>query len=198
MGSCAESVVRRGRERPPKDSQCIKSGRPRTPCGLHGALLLSPPMRTRLMLPAALPVMAQQFSSLEERMSAADFKAAGLDKLTPQELQSLDNWLRTHEQTKMVSASGQPVFYPENQPRDKFDTHLVGHFNGWAGQTTFTLDNGQVWKQAESGTYSCPDVDNPEVTIKPMILGSWLMYVQGCNQSLRVERVKYHPPIPHP
>ena len=154
-------------------------------------------MRTRLMLPAALavliaaiPAMAQQFSSLEERMSAADFRAAGLDKLTPQQLQFLDDWLRTHEQVKAMTASGQPVFYPDNQPRDKFTTHLVGQFNGWAGHTTFNLDNGQVWKQAESGAYSCPQVDNPEVTIKPMILGSWLMYVQGCNQSVRVERVK--------
>jgi hypothetical protein len=62
-------------------------------------------MRTRLMLLAALaislaalPVMAQQFSSLEERMSASDFKAAGLDQLTPQQLQFLDNWLHAHEQ----------------------------------------------------------------------------------------------------
>ncbi|MDE2272436.1 MAG: hypothetical protein KGJ94_10720 [Xanthomonadaceae bacterium] len=154
-------------------------------------------MRTRLMLPAALalfltalPVMAQQFSSLEERMSAADFKAAGLDKLSPQQLRFLDDWLRTHEPVKAVTASGQPVFYPENQPRDKFSTHLVGQFNGWAGHSTFTLDNGQVWKQAESGAYSCPSIDNPEVTIKPMILGSWLMYVQGCNESVRVERIK--------
>jgi hypothetical protein len=154
-------------------------------------------MRTRLMLPAALavliaamPVMAQQFSSLEERMSAADFRAAGLDKLTPQELQFLDDWLRTHEQVKTVTASGNPVFYPDNQPRDKFTTHLVGHFSGWSGHNMFNLDNGHVWKQAESGAYSCPGVDNPAVTIKPMILGSWLMYVQGCNQSVRVERVK--------
>ena len=149
------------------------------------------------MLPAALalfltalPVMAQQFSSLEERMSAADFKAAGLDKLSPQQLRFLDDWLRTHEPVKAVTASGQPVFYPDNQPRDKFSTHLVGQFNGWTGHTTFTLDNGQVWKQAESGAYSCPSIDNPEVTIKPMILGSWLMYVQGCNESVRVERIK--------
>lgn len=154
-------------------------------------------MRTRLMLLAALatllttlPALSQQFSSLEERMSAADFKAAGLDKLSPQELQYLDNWLRGHEATKMVSANGAPVFYPDNQPRDRFNTHLVGHFNGWSGHNEFTLDNGQVWKQAESGAYSCPDVDNPEVTLKPMILGSWLMYVQGCNQSVRVQRVK--------
>ncbi|MGH8234724.1 MAG: hypothetical protein ACREPU_11120 [Rhodanobacteraceae bacterium] len=142
------------------------------------------------MLIAVMPVMAQQFSSLEERMSAADFKAAGLDKLSPQELQFLDGWLRTHEQVKTISASGKPVFYPDNKPRDQFITHLVGHFNGWAGQTVFTLDNGEVWKQAESGAYSCPGIDNPQVTIKPMILGSWLMYVQGCNQSVRVERTK--------
>jgi hypothetical protein len=154
-------------------------------------------MRTRLMLLAALaislvalPVMAQQFSSLEERMSASDFKAAGLDQLTPQQLQFLDNWLHAHEQVKTVSPSGQPVFYPNDSARDRFTTHLVGHFAGWGGHTVFTLDNGQVWKQAESGAYSCPDVDNPQVTVKPMLLGSWLMYVQGCSQSVRVERVK--------
>ena len=154
-------------------------------------------MRKRLMLTAALatliaamPALAQQFSSLEERMSSTDFKAAGLDKLSPQQLQFLDQWLRTHQQVKAVDASGQPVFYTNDQSRGKFTTHLVGHFNGWSGGNTFTLDNGQVWRQAESGVYSCPDIDNPEVTIKPMVLGSWLMYVQGCNQSVRVDRVK--------
>jgi hypothetical protein len=156
-------------------------------------------MRIRLMLTAtlalliaSLPALAQQFSSLEERMSAADFKAAGLDKLTPEQLKFLDDWLRGHEPVKTVSvgSNGQPVFYPDNQPRDRVVTHLVGHFDGWAGSSVFTLDNGQVWKQAESGSYSCPSIDNPEVTIKPMILGSWLMYVQGCNESVRVERVK--------
>jgi hypothetical protein len=156
-------------------------------------------MRTRLMLlailavtPVALPAMAQQFSSLEERMSAADFKAAGLNRLSPQELQFLDDWLRTHQQAteKVVDGSGQPVFYTDNQPREKFTAHIVGEFNGWSGQSRFTLDNGQVWKQAEDGGYQCPEVTNPEVTIKPMILGSWLMYAQGCNQSVRVQRVK--------
>lgn len=154
-------------------------------------------MRTRLVLPfvlcvllAALPAFAQQFSSLEERMPAADFKAAGLDKLSPDELKFLDNWLATHQPVKMVGANGKPVFYPEEGKREKFETHLVGSFSGWNGASQFTLNNGQVWKQAESGAYSCPTITNPTVTIKPMILGSWLMYVQGCNESVRVERVK--------
>ncbi|HXS72639.1 MAG TPA: hypothetical protein VN725_01240 [Rhodanobacteraceae bacterium] len=154
-------------------------------------------MRTRIVLPsilllllATLPAFAQQFSSLEERMSSADFKAAGLDKLSPDELKNLDNWLQTHQQVKMVGSNGKPVFYADDSDREKFETHLVGTFSGWSGSSEFTLNNGQVWKQAESGAYSCPTIQNPTVTIKPMLLGSWLMYVQGCNDSVRVERVK--------
>ncbi|SRR5579883_125368 len=153
-------------------------------------------MRIRIVVPtvlclllSALPAFAQQFSSLEERMSAADFKAAGLDKLTPDELRYLDGWLQAHQQTRLVNSSGKPVFYADNE-RKEFETHLVGTFSGWSGSTQFTLNNGQVWRQAESGAYSCPTITNPKVTIKPMILGSWLMYVQGCNDSVRVERVK--------
>jgi|SRR5690348_2455450 len=152
-------------------------------------------MRTRIVLPAvlslllALPAFAQQFSSLEERMPSAEFKAAGLDKLTPDELKYLDTWLQAHQQVKVVGPSGQQVFYTDAD-REKFETHLVGTFSGWSGSTEFTLNNGQVWRQAESGSSSCPTITNPKVTIKPMILGSWLMYVQGCNDSVRVERLK--------
>ena len=122
-------------------------------------------------------------------MSGADFKAAGLDKLSPEELKYLDNWLQTHQQTRLVSPSGKPVFYTDTD-RKEFETHLVATFSGWSGSTQFSLNNGQVWKQAESGAYSCPTVTNPKVTVKPMLLGSWLMYVEGCNESVRVERVK--------
>ena len=153
-------------------------------------------MRIRIVVPAvlclllsALPALAQQFSSLEERMSAADFKAAGLDKLSPEELKYLDGWLQAHQKARMVSPSGKPVFYAD-EDRKEFETHLVGSFGGWSGGTQFNLNNGQVWKQAESGAYSCPTMTNPKVTIKPMLLGSWLMYVEGCNESVRVERVK--------
>ncbi|MGH8212492.1 MAG: hypothetical protein ACREPP_04575 [Rhodanobacteraceae bacterium] len=153
-------------------------------------------MRIRIVVPAvlclllsALPALAQQFSSLEERMSAADFKAAGLDKLSPEELKYLDSWLQAHQKARMVSSSGKPVFYAD-EDRKEFETHLIGSFDGWGGSTQFNLNNGQVWKQAESGAYSCPTVANPKVTIKPMLLGSWLMYIEGCNESVRVERVK--------
>ena len=136
---------------------------------------------------------AEQFSSLEERMSQSEFHAAGLDKLSPDELKALNVWLQAHygTQTTYVTPSGKPVFYPKESAREAFDAHIVGQFTGWYGQTVFTLDNGQQWQQAESGSYQCGKFDNPKVTIKPMLMGSWLMYVDPCrSQSLRVTRIK--------
>lgn len=136
---------------------------------------------------------AEQFSSLEERMSQSEFHAAGLDKLSPDELKALDAWLQAHAGTQVtyVSPSGQPVFYPQESARETIDAHIVGEFTGWYGKTVFTLDNGQQWQQAESGNNQCGKYENPKVTIKPTLMGSWLMYVDPCrSESLRVTRIK--------
>ncbi len=137
-------------------------------------------------------IRAADFSSLEERMSQADFHAAGLDKLSPEELKNLDNWLRTHNAvvTTIVTPSGQTVFYPHDSGHEAVESHLVGTFNGWYGHTVFTLDNGQEWTQAESGRNDCGPIKNPKVKIKPMMVGAWLMYIESCADSVRVERTK--------
>ncbi|MEO5559357.1 MAG: hypothetical protein ABIR10_06715, partial [Dokdonella sp.] len=71
---------------------------------------------------------ATQSPTLEERMSQAEFRAAGLDKLAPQELQQLNSWLDAHggSTVKYVSASGSPVFYPDDGAREPITQHIVG------------------------------------------------------------------------
>ena len=136
---------------------------------------------------------AETFSSLEERMSQSEFHAAGLDKLSPDELKALNAWLQAHSGTQVtyVTPGGRPVFYPQESSREPVDAHIVGEFTGWYGQTVYTLDNGQKWQQAESGSYQGGKFENPRVTIKPTLMGSWLMYVDPCrSQSLRVTRIK--------
>jgi hypothetical protein len=135
---------------------------------------------------------AAGFSSLEERMSQSEFHAAGLDKLTPAELQVLDDWLRAHyaTTTTYVTPSGKPVFYPQESAREVIESRIDGVFTGWYGHNVFRLENGQEWTQAESGSYSSAKYDHPKVKIKPMLLGSWLMYVEPCGCSVRVERTK--------
>jgi len=140
----------------------------------------------------ASTAFAAGFSSVEERMSQSEFHAAGLDKLSPEELKMLDDWLRTHyaTTTTYVTPSGSPVFYPKQGDRETIEAHINGHFSGWSGSSTFALDNGQEWKQAESGGRACGSVDNPKIKIKPMLMGSWLAYIESCSDSVRVERVK--------
>lgn len=131
-------------------------------------------------------------ATLEERMSRAEFQANGLDKLSPEELQRLNTWMQSHGGaggTQYVTPGGAPVFYPKSNERPTVDAHIDGEFRGWRGKTVFKLDNGQEWQQAESGVMDYKS-SNPSVHIKPMLLGSWLMYVDGCGCNLRVTRTR--------
>lgn len=143
----------------------------------------------------AFSVQATEFSSLEERMSQPEYHAAGLDKLSAEELKSLNEWLRVHGLTPDAPvAAGRhgknPEFYPDEDDRTPVESRMVGHFSGWMGKTKFALENGQVWQQSESGLFTDVGLDQPSVKIKPMLMGSWLMTVDGCSCNLRVKRVK--------
>jgi hypothetical protein len=80
-------------------------------------------------------------------------------------------------------------------PQDEVDggikevrARVVGEFTGWDGKTTFTLDNGQVWRQAVSGTYRFKATD-PEVIIEKGFLGYKLRLVET-RRSVPVRRIK--------
>lgn len=145
-----------------------------------------------LTLSSTIAAAQTQPATLEERMSQAELRASGLDRLSPEELKYLNEWLRTHGagNPQVVTPTGQPVFYPDSGARDTVESHIVGQFTGWHGKTVFKLDNGQEWRQAESGAYDAGKYEDPVVRIKPMLLGSWLMYVDGCGCSVRVQRIK--------
>ena len=148
-----------------------------------------------LLMASGLP--AQSFSSLEERMNAAEFRAAGLDKLSAEELAALNDWLRTRGATSgAIAAATRPsrgderVGLPDGPSGRSVISRIAGTFAGWSGSTRFTLENGQVWQQAESGALSGVGADSPAVTIEPAFMGTWRMRVDGYNQRVRVKRIK--------
>lgn len=156
------------------------------------------PLRSALFalaLGASLPAIGAEFSSLEERMTASEFKAAGLDKLTPEELATLNAWL----QRRTAGTAPAATYVPPSEDRtglrdpvssDGVVSRIAGQFTGWSGDTKFVLENGQVWQQAESGAMRGVSVDSPAVTIKPAFMGSWLLKVEGFNTAIRVRRLK--------
>lgn len=125
-------------------------------------------------------------------MSQKDFDASGLNRLTPAELLHLNAWLGARPVVAGQSGrfSAESTFYPESGARETINARIVGQFQGWRGKTRVTLDNDQIWEQAQSGSYGDVSMTDPEVSIKPMMMGSWLMSVKSCSCSVRVNRVE--------
>ncbi len=141
--------------------------------------------------------LAQSFSSVEERMTEAEFKAAGLDKLSPEELARLNAFIaaETGKVASSLPAATPAVdnrgFYERTGPGGAIVSSISGEFRGWDGKgDRFTLDNGQVWEVTDSSTRLSVKLDNPQVTVEPGVLGAWYLKVQGYNTRAPVKRIK--------
>ncbi|MFP4275858.1 MAG: hypothetical protein ACLFQC_10635 [Wenzhouxiangella sp.] len=165
-----------------------------------------------IALPLAVPVaQADEFSSLEERMTGREFRDAGLHKLTEEELASLNRWIRLRSLAEgevpdwasgaaAATAPGAADAAPapaasDNRGlpgggRSEINSRLVGTFSGWRGDNVFELENGMVWEQAEAGSFSIAPVENPAVRIRPGMFGTWQLQVDGYNTRVRVQRVR--------
>ncbi len=151
-----------------------------------------------LLLFATTGAWAQgSFSTLEEQMTGKEFIAAGLDKLSAEELAALNDWLRAHSVGTLTEArqSYTDTRGFESSVAAALDdadvvSKLVGNFSGWDGNTVFKLENGQIWKQAEGGEFSVPELENPLVTIERGAFNAWRLSVEGYGKRIRVERIQ--------
>lgn len=157
-----------------------------------------------LCLLLAAGAQAASFSSLEERMSDSDFRAAGLDRLSAQELAQLNQWLRQQWPDGLPAASAAPATATADGAeqdqrglpsagRDSgpIISRIDGTFTGWRTGTVFRLDNGMVWETVGSiHPFSVSAIESPSVTISPAFMNSWLLKVDGFNTPVRVRRVR--------
>ena len=154
-----------------------------------------------------------RFGNLRESMSAEEFKAAGLDKLSDAELATLSAWLtrkvgsetaraveqvRQETQVAVTQAKADTRKQVEQENRGFFDfgsdepikSTLEGEFKGFAEGKRYTLANGQVWEQIESASLQGVRKTNPAVTIKPGLFNNWVLRIDGYNTAAKVRRVK--------
>jgi hypothetical protein len=150
-----------------------------------------------LLALAAGSASAQEFSSLEERMSAKEFKEAGLDKLTPEELARLNAWLGQEVGEVARNATPAPPvdrrgFEGSGNNYDDIETRIAGEFTGWDGRDgRFVLTNGQVWQSVDPGSrLRGVKLDSPLVKIEAGAFGAWFLSVEGYNSRVKVKRVK--------
>jgi hypothetical protein len=154
-------------------------------------------------LTLSFPAFAEQgFASLEEQMTGKEFTAAGLQKLTPEELEALNEWIRRRSVATLDAprqgsyAAGGDVdergFEVKNMKMERvpIQSRIKGSFTGWDGKTVFELENGMIWEQADKDKFYIREVQNPEVTIEPGAFRTWHLSVDGYGSECRVERIQ--------
>lgn len=148
----------------------------------------APRLALALLTLALSPLVAAQSAlPLQERMSPEQFQAAGLNKLSAEELAALNAWLQQEE----VEVSRERIgLRPAPPPAESVNSRLPGEFRGWSGKTVFTLENGQVWQQVGTDQWSGVRLQNPEISIEPALMGSWRLRVKGYNSSTKVKRIR--------
>jgi hypothetical protein len=167
-----------------------------------------------LLTCALLPCFATQaadapiFDVLRD-MSVADFRAAGLDRLSDEQIKALNAWFteyqRKHAPCAAVSAvaaapaslamTASPTIQGTTAiaslaPGDEYSAHLDGTFRGWGDGTTFKLDNGEVWQQIDDTELNVGAIKNPKVTIKRGMFTAYYLSVEGVDDSVLVRRIK--------
>ena len=140
---------------------------------------------------------AESFPGVERLMTPEQLKGTGLNKLTPAELKSLNDWLRNYSagtaETAKVEARAEVVQEVRAQETaakqtERIVSQIQGEFTGWKGKTVFPLKNGQVWQQRIGGQLSHKAVE-PKVEITKNLLGFYVMHLVGTSYTVGVKRV---------
>ncbi|GAB3363564.1 hypothetical protein GCM10027431_02850 [Lysobacter rhizosphaerae] len=159
------------------------------------------PLWHSLMFVALAAVVPAAFAQppIEQQMNPAQFKAAGLDKLSPQELANLNAWLNNTLEVETTKAATMAKEKVETENRgfvsfgktDPIVARIVGEFRGFSDGRSWTLDNGQVWEQVDSASLAGVHKTDPQVRITPAVVGNkWYMQIEGYNTRAGVRRVK--------
>jgi len=121
----------------------------------------------------------QSGKSIQELMTPDEFKAAGLDKLSEDELEHLDAWLQGYRATTEKKASAQAEEKASEEIKkateqaskrapkvlvNRVVSRVDGTFSGLTGRTVIKLEDGTVWKQA-----NIDDRYHPQVTDHPLV-----------------------------
>ena len=120
--------------------------------------------------------------SIQDMMSPAEFKAAGLNKLSSEELQKLNAWLQGYRDVTEKAATKKATAVASRTKLDLLVSRVDGQFNGLTGRTIIRLEDGTVWKQANADDRFRPRVtDHPGAVIIHGIFG-YKMQIEGTGE----------------
>jgi hypothetical protein len=170
-----------------------------------------------LLVTLTLALTAAAGGDFGQTLTPEEMRAAGLAKLTPEELARLETLVQRYKAgdsaatpTAPQAQQGLPAAKSAKllpawvgalltlertgsrpDKTDVMESRLKGNFSGWSGRTSFRLDNGQLWSQVNGESYLyAPTLKTPKVKIYPASFGTFWLEIEGVNERCRVKPVK--------
>jgi hypothetical protein len=133
------------------------------------------------LLSSASPARAARdvTDDIQQMMSPEEFNAAGLNKLSPDELAKLNAWLQGYRQVTEKAAEKKATARAERTKMDVVVSRVDGTLPGLTGRTIIRLEDGTVWKQANADDrYRPKNPDHPAAAVIHGVFG-YKMQVEG-------------------
>ncbi|MBI5426525.1 MAG: hypothetical protein HZA32_20815 [Opitutae bacterium] len=170
------------------------------------------------LLAGMIAVSATAADAFLKNLPPEKFAAAGLNKLTAEELAQLEQLIAEREQgavktavatvraeapkaaakaeTKASGPSWLRALVTLQETADKpeaaeaVESRLAGDYEGWTGKTVFKLENGQIWQQTGGSARYDDKRHAPAVKIYPGMLGAYWLEIEGVRERVKVKPVK--------
>lgn len=170
---------------------------------------LNPLVLAALLMVPGLVRADAPYVDLEQRLSAEQRKATGLDTLAPEQLALLNRLLREQAEAEAATrptpapstataASTTAAAEPDRSlgpsqyiglDDEPIVSRVKGAVGGWDEGTEFALENGQVWKVLKGHMKLRETLQNPEIRVVPGVAGRWFLEVDEDLPKARVYRI---------
>lgn len=146
---------------------------------------------------APIAAMAQHAAvDIEQRLTAEQRRATGLDTLSPEQLQLLNRLLREDAADREAAKAATPEAPGARRPGAYIGlddapirSRLKGEVEGWEPGTVFALENGQQWKVLNGSMTLRRPLPTPEIIVVPGVAGRWFLQVDENLPKARVYRI---------
>lgn len=131
-------------------------------------------------------------AGFSERVSEADYKAAGLDKLTPEERTRLDA-LVAAEARRLAAAVAKENVATKAAKTDKpappplIRGKIAGTLSGWSEGSVLVFEDGSRWRVLSKGSYrAAPVRKSPKAELFPLGNGNYIMTLDTVPRRVEV------------
>ena len=116
-------------------------------------------------------------ADIQQQMSPEQFRAAGLQKLTPEELTKLNRWLQGYRDQAVQKAEKKAAVREQRAKLQLIVSRVDGVWNGIAPGVVIQLEDGSKWKLSNKDEHYGGHADHPAVAVYKAGFFGWKMRV---------------------